>query len=85
MSERECTEDMVYDFVCKNPGMCTYIISNRMKMTGGRVRHALSKLKDAGLIEFRFMRQNPRIRKLSYPVSAFRLLPKGLRKDLERI
>lgn len=85
MSEMNHTEDMVYDFICKNPGMNTYTVSNKLKMTGGRVRHALSKLKEAGLIEFKFVRQSPRIQKLSYPVSAFRLLPRSLRKELGNI
>jgi hypothetical protein len=53
-------------------------------MSGGRVRYALSRLAAIGLIKFKFERTNPRIRKLTYPVDAFDLLPKSLKKELNK-
>lgn len=79
------TEDIVYSFVCRHPGLCTYDISKKLNMSGGRVRYALSKLKKMGLIEFEFERTNPRIRKLTYPVDAWLLLPENLRARLRKL
>lgn len=76
------TEDIVYSFVCKHPGLCTYEISKRLGMTGGRVRHALSKLQKNGLVKFKFEKKNPRIKKLTYPIDTWNLLPKKLRQEL---
>ncbi|HDJ96731.1 MAG TPA: transcriptional regulator, partial [Candidatus Aenigmarchaeota archaeon] len=53
------TQLIVYEFVCKNPGMCTYEISKKLKMSGGRVRHALNQLKKSGLIKFKYEKKNP--------------------------
>jgi predicted transcriptional regulator len=83
MSEKSSTRDRVYVFVCKNPGLSTYDLSKKLGMTGGRVRHALSMLKKADLIEFKFERQNPRIRKLSFPVDFLKLLPRDLKKEIK--
>ena len=84
MSRESFTEDVVYAFVCRHPGMCTYGISKKLNMTGGRVRHALSKLKERGLVKFKFERKNPRIKKLTYPVDAWSLLPKAAREELRK-
>ena len=78
------TCDMVYKFVCRYPGLSTYEISKRLNMSGGRVRHALSRLHQMGLIKFKFERTNPRIRKLTYPVSSFELLSRRIKKKLGR-
>ena len=40
------TEHIVYCTICSNPGMNTYELSKKLNMTGGRVRHAISKLKE---------------------------------------
>lgn len=85
MPKRSSTEDIIYDFVCKNPGKCTYFISKKLKMSGGRVRHALNVLNKKGLIRFKFERKNPRIKKLCYPESAWRLLPRKIKVQLKRI
>jgi len=85
MPKRSSTEDVVYNFVCKNPGKCTYFISKNLNMSGGRVRHALNVLNKKGLIRFKFERKNPRIKKLTYPVSAWRLLPRKIRGQLKKI
>lgn len=85
MPKRSTTEYKVYDFICKNPGNNTYYISKKLNMSGGRVRHALCKLKQLGLIRFRFNRNNPRIRKLAYPVDSLKLLPRGIKKQLKKI
>lgn len=85
MPKRSTTEYKIYEFVCKNPGNCTYYISKELNMSGGRVRHALSKLKKLGLVRFKFDRNNPRIRKLTYPVDTLRLLPKGIRNQLKKL
>lgn len=74
------TEEKVYDFVCKRPGLCTYDIQKKLKMSGGRVRHALQQLNNRGLVKFRFVRKSPRIKKLSYPVDAWKLVPAGLKR-----
>jgi len=78
------TEDIVYAFVCRHPGLSTYEISKKLNMTGGRVRHALSKLKKMGLVKFKFERNNPRIRKLTFPVDAWLLLPKQVKEELKK-
>lgn len=85
MPKRSTTEYEVYEFVCKNPGNSTYHISKKLNMTGGRVRHALSKLKQLGLIRFKFDKNNPRIRKLTFPVDTLRLLPRGIKNQLKKI
>lgn len=77
-------KDKVYEFVCGNPGMCTYDISKRLQMTGGKVRHALTMLSQEGLIKFKFVRQNPRIKKLSYPTNFIELLPGSLKKEIKK-
>lgn len=84
MPRESYTEDMVYAFVCRHPGMCTYEISKKLKMTGGRVRHALFKLKERGLVKFKFERKNPRIKKLTYPIDTWSLLPKRVREELRK-
>jgi DNA-binding MarR family transcriptional regulator len=85
MPRESYTEDVVYAFVCRHPGMSTYDISKKLGMTGGRVRHALSKLKEKGLVKFKFERRSARIRKLTYPVDAWSLLPKAAREELKRM
>lgn len=79
------TEEKVYRFVCENPGLSTYRISKKLNLTGGCVRHCLKKLQQKGLIFFKFEKHNPRIRKLSYPVNAFQLLPKKIVKQLAKL
>jgi len=78
------TLEIVYAFVCRHPGICTYEISKKLNMTGGRVRHALTKLKEMGLVKFKFERNNPRIKKLTYPVDTWNLLPKEVRVELRK-
>lgn len=79
------TEQIIYEFICSNPGKSTYEISKTLKMTGGRVRHALNKLKNCGLIKFKFLRESCRVKKLSFPVEFWKLLPKTLRKELLKL
>ena len=54
MPKHSFTEEVVYSFVCKHPGLCTYDMSKKLNMTGGRVRHALIKLEKEGLVKFKF-------------------------------
>jgi predicted transcriptional regulator len=79
------TNEIVYEFICNNPGKSTYEISKKLKMTGGRVRHSLSMLHKMGLVTFKWLKQNPRIRKLCFPISAVEILPKSIRKELKNI
>lgn len=79
------TCEIIYDFICDNPGLSTYEISKKLNMSGGRVRHALSRLQKIGLIEFKFERQSPRIKKLTYPISAMKLLPEKLKRELRNM
>lgn len=85
MAKKSFTEDVVYCFVCNNPGMSTYVISKKLGITGGSVRYALSKLKKMKLVKFRFDKKDPRTRKLTYPIDAWRLLPRRLRGELKII
>ncbi len=85
MPRESYTEDVVYGFICRHPGMSTYDISKKLNMTGGRVRHALSKLKENGLVKFKFERRSTRIVKLTYSVDAWSLLPKAAREELRRM
>jgi len=79
------TEDIVYEFVCENPGLSTYEISQKLQMSGGRVRYALNSLQKKGLIKFKFEKNNPRIKKLSIAVKAWELLPPALKKKWKSI
>jgi len=85
MPKKSNTTEQIYSWVCKNPGMCTYDFEKKLKMSGGRVRHALSMLEKKGLIKFKWERNSPRIKKLTFPVEAFSLLPKKMWKDLKKI
>lgn len=85
MPRESCTEDVVYAFICRNPGLSTYEISKKLGMTGGRVRHALSKLRERGLVRFKFKRRSARLVKLTYPIDAWSLLPKALRGKLKEM
>jgi predicted transcriptional regulator len=80
--EKEETEDIIYEYVCRNPGKSTYEISKNLRMSGGRVRHFLSSLEKKGLVTFKFVRQSSRIKKLTFPVNSFKLIPKNLKSLL---
>ena len=82
MSKKSSTQDKIYRFICRNPGKNTYVISKKMKMSGGRVRHAIYKLRDYGLVKFKIIKKIPRIQKLCYPVDALALLPRALKRKL---
>lgn len=84
---KKSTEQMVYEYVCHYPGLCTYELSNRLKMSGGNVRSALTRLHKKGLVKFKFDRNkgNPRIKKLTYPVSFWEMLPKKLAHVIKRV
>lgn len=77
------TEQQIYEFVCSNPGKSTYEISKILKMSGGKVRHALMKLKERGLIKFKVVRASYRIKKLSFPTKVWELLPPSLKDQLK--
>lgn len=79
------TEHVVYCTVCSNPGMNTYELSKKLNMTGGRVRHAISKLKEDGLVKFKIYRKESRLKKLVYPTEAWRLLPRKIRYELKKL
>ncbi|MEM5843633.1 MAG: winged helix-turn-helix transcriptional regulator [Candidatus Aenigmatarchaeota archaeon] len=85
MPKKSEAEYKIYTFICQNPGLCTYEISKKMMMSGGRVRYFLSRLKEKGLVRFKFDRKNPRIKKLTYPVSTIELLPKKIKAQLKNI
>jgi len=85
MPKNSPTEYIVYKFICENPGRCTYYISKRLNMSGGRVRHALSRLEQKGVIKFKFERNNPRIKKLTFPVNTLKLLPKEVKRQLREV
>jgi len=78
------SRDTIYEFVCESPGMNTYVIAKKLNMSGGKVRYTLSRLEKMGLIEFKFIRRS-RKEKLTYPVAALKLLPKGLKSKLNKM
>lgn len=82
MAEKKSGKERIYDFICRNPGNNTYQISKKLCMSGGKVRHALYKLKQDGLIRFKVIRNTPRIQKLCYPVDAMSLLPRALKNKI---
>ena len=84
MKKNAKTMHTVYCYVCANPGQSTYQISKDLGLSGGSVRHALSELEGEGMIKFKFERRNPRLRKLTYPIEAFRLLPGRLRFEVRK-
>ena len=79
------TEQLVYEFICSNPGKSTYEISKTLRMSGGRVRHALTKLSEKGLIRFKIVRSSYRIKRLSFPIEVWKLLPPRIRKQLKEL
>ncbi|MEM5882799.1 MAG: winged helix-turn-helix domain-containing protein [Candidatus Aenigmatarchaeota archaeon] len=85
MPRKSEAEYKIYLFVCQNPGLCTYEISKRLFMSGGKVRYFLSKLKKEGLVRFKFDKRNPRIKKLTYPTSSLELLPKKIKTQLKNL
>lgn len=84
MPKRSNTKEIVYSFICNNPGMSTYEISKRLNMSGGKVRHALYKLEKDGLVKFKSDKRNPRFKKLSYPVDTWKLLPSKIKFELKK-
>jgi len=85
MPKQSSSEEKIYRFVCENPGNCTYTISKRLRMSGGKVRNTLSRLKQRGLVKFKFERRSPRIKKLTYPVKMWDLLPRIFKKEIVRL
>ena len=85
MPRKSSTQVIIYRFVCENPGCSTYYISKKLKMSGGKVRYALARLAEKGLIKFKFDKKNPRIRKLSYPNDFWSLLPKKIKINLKKM
>jgi predicted transcriptional regulator len=78
-------EDKVYQLICSNPGLNTYEISKRLKMSGGNVRNALSNLHKKGLISFKFEKSSTRVRKRCFAVKISRLLPNSLKKEIKNL
>ncbi|MCS7106272.1 MAG: winged helix-turn-helix domain-containing protein [Candidatus Aenigmarchaeota archaeon] len=78
-------EDKIYQFVCKNPGINSYQISKRLKMSGGNVRAALKNLHKKGLIFFKFERKSYKIEKKCFAVKLVHLLPKVLKKEIKNL
>lgn len=76
-------EDKIYQFVCIHPGLNTYQIAKKLKMSGGNVRNALSNLHKKGLVAFKFVRSNPRIEKHCFAVKPRELLPRTLRNRIK--
>ena len=85
MSKSSRTNELVYEFVCKNPGMCTYDIEKKLNMSGGRIRHSLFRLEQMKLVGFKWVRNSPRLLKLTFPVPAVKILPKKLLKEVKRV
>lgn len=85
MPRKSATDQIVYDFVCSNPGLCTYEIAKRLRMSGGRVRYTLKKLKEIGLVSFKFDKTNPRFKKLSFPVNMWELLPENIKTETKKL
>lgn len=85
MGRRSDTQQIIYEFVCFNPGKSTYEISKQLKMSGGKVRYALNKLKEMGLIKFKFVKSSYKIKKLSFPIDAWKLLPYSLKRRLKQL
>ncbi len=85
MKKNNNTERVVYCTICSNPGMSTYELSKKLNMTGGRVRYTLSKLQEDGLVKFKIERKTPRLKKLAYPIEAWRLLPRKFKYELKRL
>lgn len=85
MARQSLSQERVYEQVCKHPGLSTYDLSKSLQMSGGRVRYALQKLKEQGLIKFEFDKSGSRTKKLTYPIHMFQLLPNNLRNKLKEV
>ncbi|MEM5836199.1 MAG: winged helix-turn-helix domain-containing protein [Candidatus Aenigmatarchaeota archaeon] len=76
-------EDKIYQLICSNPGLNTYEISKRLKMSGGNVRNALSNLHKKGLISFKIEKSSVRVRKRCFAVEIAKLLPATFKKEIK--
>lgn len=83
-STEDKAEDKIYSFVCNNPGLSANEISKKLRMSNGKIRSVLSKLNKRGLIKFKPKKNNPKMRRLSYPKNFIELLPKCLRNELKK-
>jgi predicted transcriptional regulator len=85
MGKHGKAEDKVYQLICSNPGLNTYEISKRLKMSGGNVRNALYNLHKKGLILFKLEKSSSRVRKKCFAVKISRLLPSSLKKEIKNL
>lgn len=85
MGKHGKAEDRVYQFICKNPGLNTYEISKKLKMSGGNVRNALNNLHKKGLVVFKIEKGNVRVKKRCFAVNLVRLLPTSLKKEIKEL
>lgn len=85
MGKHGKAEDRIYQFICKNPGLNTYEISKRLKMSGGNVRNALSNLHKKGLVTFKVEKGSVRVKKRCFAVNIARLLPSSLKKEIKNL
>ena len=76
---------IVYEFICKNPGLSTYEISKKLRLSGGKVRYSISKLEKIGLIKCKFVSNPGRIKKLSFPIKSFTLIDRKIKSKLSKI
>ena len=50
-----------------------------------KINHALKRLEEKGLVKFKFDKKNPRIRKLTYPIECWKLLPRFFKIELKKL
>lgn len=75
---RKRLEEKVYEYVCENPGKSAYEIAKKFKIAGSSARSSLKSLYRKGLIKFKIIKTSERVKKLSFPVKFWKLLPKRL-------
>ncbi len=63
------SEDVLYRYIDKHPGLSTYELSKRLSWEGGKVRTVLARLERAQLIKTKYVEENHKIKKISYPLT----------------
>lgn len=64
------TSLIVYDEVCKNPGLSIYEYSKILGFSNGKTRGAIKRLEEKGLVETELIPGNPHNKRIVKPVPA---------------
>jgi len=77
------TIEKVYCLVCENPGKPTEHISKELDIPEEKINNALEELERNGLIEAKFARTSPIVKK-NYPVEKSILMTSKFKRELKK-